>query len=128
MLSTIPRKSRLPCVGCQLQVAVPVVEIANQVEYLHRQGEQVLRRVLEESRQIPKTEDHLRVAGQLLESGGDEDSSFHTGYALVKNRSAHPFMAAMTSFDEISSRFFQSFMLLRSLPKESPTYLPMHSM
>lgn len=107
MLSTIPRKSRLPCVGCQLQVAAPVVEIANQVEYLHRQNEQVLRRVLEDSRQIPKT-DHLRVASQLLESGGDGDSSFHTGYVLVKNRSAHRFMAVMTLSGEISRRFFPS--------------------
>ena len=73
MLSTIPRKkSRLPCVDCQLQVAVPVVEIANQVEYLlHRKDEQVLQGVLEDSRQIPETEDHLRIAGQLLGSGGD---------------------------------------------------------
>ena len=108
MLSTILRKSRLPCVDCQLQVAAPVVEIANQVEYLHRQDKRVLRRVLEDSRQIPKTEDHLRVAGQLLESGGDGDSSFHTGYVLVKNRSAHRFMAVMTLSGEISSCFFPS--------------------
>lgn len=108
MLSTIPRKkSRLPCVDCQLQVAVPVVEIANQVEYLHRQDKRVLRRVLEDSRQIPKT-DHLRVAGQLLESGGDGDSSFHTGYVLVKNRLSHRFMAVMTLSGEISSCFFPS--------------------
>ena len=105
MLSTILRKSRLPCVDCQLQVAAPVVEIANQVEYLHRQDKRVLRRVLEDSRQIPKTEDHLRVASQLLESGGVGDSSFHTGYVLVKNRSAHRFMAAMTLSGEISRRF-----------------------
>ena len=105
MLSTILRKSRLPCVDCQLQVAVPVVEIANQVEYLHRQDKRVLRRVLEDSRQIPKTEDHLRVAGQLLESGGDGDSSFHTGYVLVKNRLSHRFMAVMTLSGEISRRF-----------------------
>lgn len=109
MLSTIPRKkSRLPCVDCQLQVAAPVVEIANQVEYLHRQDKRVLRRVLEDSRQIPKTEDHLRVAGQLLESGGDGDSSFHTGYVLVKNRLSHRFMAVMTLSGEISSCFFPS--------------------
>lgn len=108
MLSTILRKSRLPCVDCQLQVAVPVVEIANQVEYLHRQDKRVLRRVLEDSRQIPKTEDHLRVTGQLLESGGDGDSSFHTGYVLVKNRLSHRFMAAMTLSGEISSCFFPS--------------------
>lgn len=108
MLSTILRKSRLPCVDCQLQVAAPVVEIANQVEYLHRQDKRVLRRVLEDSRQIPKTEDHLRVAGQLLESGGDGDSSFHTGYVLVKNRLSHRFMAVMTLSGEISSCFFPS--------------------
>ena len=108
MLSTIPKKSRLPCINCQLQVAAPVVEIANQVEYLHRQDKRVLRRVLEDSRQIPKTEDHLRVAGQLLESGGDGDSSFHTGYVLVKNRLSHRFMAVMTLSDEISSCFFPS--------------------
>ena len=108
MLSTIPRKSRLPCVDCQLQVAAPVVEIATQVEYLHRQDKRVLRRVLEDSRQIPKTEDHLRVAGQLLESGGDGDSSFHTGYVLVKNRLSHRFMAVMTLSGEISSCFFPS--------------------
>ena len=105
MLSTILRKSRLPCINCQLQVAAPVVEIANQVEYLHRQDKRVLRRVLEDSRQIPKTEDHLRVAGQLLESGGDGDSSFHTGYVLVKNRLSHRFMAVMTLSGEISRRF-----------------------
>lgn len=108
MLSTILRKSRLPCINCQLQVAAPVVEIANQVEYLHRQDKRVLRRVLEDSRQIPKTEDHLRVAGQLLESGGDGDSSFHTGYVLVKNRLSHRFMAVMTLSGEISSCFFPS--------------------
>lgn len=108
MLSTIPKKSRLPCINCQLQVAVPVVEIANQVEYLHRQDKRVLRRVLEDSRQIPKTEDHLRVASQLLESGGDGDSSFHTGYVLVKNRLSHRFMAVMTLSGEISSCFFPS--------------------
>ena len=108
MLSTILRKSRLPCVDCQLQVAAPVVEIANKVEYLHRQDKRVLRRVLEDSRQIPKTEDHLRVAGQLLESGGDGDSSFHTGYVLVKNRLSHRFMAVMTLSGEISSCFFPS--------------------
>lgn len=108
MLSTIPKKSRLPCINCQLQVAAPVVEIANQVEYLHRQDKRVLRRVLEDSRQIPKTEDHLRVAGQLLESGGDGDSSFHTGYVLVKNRLSHRFMAVMTLSGEISSCFFPS--------------------
>ena len=108
MLSTILRKSRLPCINCQLQVAAPVVEIANQVEYLHLQDKRVLRRVLEDSRQIPKTEDHLRVAGQLLESGGDGDSSFHTGYVLVKNRLSHRFMAVMTLSGEISSCFFPS--------------------
>ena len=108
MVSTIPKKSRLPCVDCQLQVAAPVVEIANQVEYLHRQDKRVLRRVLEDSRQIPKTEDHLRVASQLLESGGVGDSSFHTGYVLVKNRLSHRFMAVMTLSGEISSCFFPS--------------------